>query len=300
MLQEPALLLPGDRFIVRMFSPVVTIGGGVVLDNAGPKYRNRASGAARLKAIAEADSAGLVALLVRESVFGMAVPALIARTGLIAAEIESIAGAPGFVTLRQPELWIMDAAWFGSKKKDLTAGVRQFHLANPLLPGLAKQDLRGRQLPGAPPFVLDALLAGAAEIAVEGDIVRIASHKPVLREEEERARAAIERAFEQAGLSVPPVAETLAASGVELKRARSILRLLVSDKRLVRVTDELVFHHSAIATLKALLASRRGERFGVAAFKDWTSVSRKYAIPLLEYLDREHLTRRDKDERIVL
>ena len=300
VLREPALLLPGDRFIVRMFSPVVTIGGGVVLDNAGPKYRNRAAGAARLKAISESDSAGLVALLVRESVFGMAVPALIARTGLMAREIESIAAAPRFVTLRQPELWIMDAAWFGSMTKNLAGEVRQFHRVHPLLPGMAKQDLRGRLLPGAPPLVLDALLAAAREIAVDGDIVRLASHKPVLREEEERASASIERAFEQAGLAVPPVAETLASSGIELKRARSILQLLLRDKKLVRVTDELVFHHSAIATLKALLAARRGERFGVAAFKDWTGVSRKYAIPLLEYLDREHLTRRDKDERIVL
>src|SRR5205809_3243337 len=81
ILREPALLLPGDRFIIRMFSPVVTIGGGVVLDNAGPKYRNRAAGAARLKPIAQAGPADLAALLARESVSGMALKELIARTG---------------------------------------------------------------------------------------------------------------------------------------------------------------------------------------------------------------------------
>jgi selenocysteine-specific elongation factor len=122
----------------------------------------------------------------------------------------------------------------------------------------------------------------------------------VLREEEERASASIERAFEQAGLAVPPVAETLAASGVELKRARSILQLLLREKKLVRVTDDLVFHHSAIEGLRALLAARRSQRFNVASFKDWTGVSRKYAIPLLEFLDRERVTRREQDERIVL
>ena len=148
--------------------------------------------------------------------------------------------------------------------------------------------------------MLDALLAADKRIAVEGDIVRLATHKLVLREEEERASEAIERAFEQAGLAVPSVAETLNRSGVELKRARSILQILIREKKLVRVTEELVFHRTAIGSLKDLLAAHRTERFGVASFKDWTGISRKYAIPLLEYLDRERVTRREGDERVVL
>jgi selenocysteine-specific elongation factor len=194
----------------------------------------------------------------------------------------------------------MDAEWFRSTMEDLTKGVREFHQKNPLLPGMAKQDLRGRRLPKAPAFVLDALLSGAKQLVVEGDIVRLATHKLVLKEEEERASGAIELAFEQAGLAVPALAEVLAKSGVELKRARSILQILLREKKLVRVTDELVFHHTAIATLKALLADHRAERFGVPAFKDWTGISRKYAIPLLEFLDRERVTRREGDERVVL
>ena len=300
ILREPALLLPGDRFIIRMFSPVITIGGGVVLDNAGLRYRKKADAAARLKTISEASPAERVAILARESGCGIGLAALVARTGLLASEIASITSASRFVTLRQPELWVMDAEWFRSTTEELTKVVREFHQKNPLLPGIAKQDLRGRRLPDAPGFVLDALLSGAKQIAVEGDIVRLATHKLVLREEEERASGAIERAFEQAGLAVPALPEVLAKSGVELKRARSILQILLREKKLVRVTEELVFHHSAIATLKALLAKHRSERFGVPVFKEWTGISRKYAIPLLEYLDREHVTRREGDERIVL
>jgi selenocysteine-specific elongation factor len=130
--------------------------------------------------------------------------------------------------------------------------------------------------------------------------VRLATHKLVLREEEEQARGAIERAFEQAGLAVPAVPDVMAKSGVELKRARSILQILLRDKKLVRVTDDLVFHHSAIETLRTLLATHRSQRFSVPTFKDWTGISRKYAIPLLEFLDRERITRREGDERIVL
>jgi selenocysteine-specific elongation factor len=75
---------------------------------------------------------------------------------------------------------------------------------------------------------------------------------------------------------------------------------LIRNKKLVRIGDDLVFHHSALATLRAMLASHKGERFGVPDFKDWTGISRKYAIPLLEYLDREHVTVRDGDSRLVL
>jgi selenocysteine-specific elongation factor len=301
VLREPALLLPGDRFIIRMFSPVITIGGGVVLDNVGLRFRKKASAAARLRSLSEANTAIAMAILVRESGFGMSLAALIARTGMVASEIESIAAAGRFVTLRQPEFWVIDAQRFRSTQEGLVRAVREFHQASPLAPGMAKQDLRGRLLPAAaPPFVIEALLEAAKQIAVDGDIVRLATHKLVLREDEEQARGAIERAFEQAGLAVPALPEVMAKSGVELKRARSILQILLHDQTRVRVTDELVFHHSAIETLRTLLATHRSQRFSVPTFKDWTGISRKYAIPLLEFLDRERVTRREGDERIVL
>ena len=122
----------------------------------------------------------------------------------------------------------------------------------------------------------------------------------VLKEDEEQARTAIERAFERAGLATPAVPEVLAQSGVETARARSLLEILLRERRLVRISSDLVFHHSALDGLRQLLAARRATRFNVSTFKDWTGVSRKYAVPLLEYLDREHVTRREGEERLVL
>ena len=78
------------------------------------------------------------------------------------------------------------------------------------------------------------------------------------------------------------------------------LQILIREKRLIRVSEDLVFHQSAIDNLRRLLAGRKAVRFNVGAFKDWTGISRKYAIPLLEYLDRERVTRREGDERLVL
>jgi selenocysteine-specific elongation factor len=296
VLREPTLVLPGDRFIIRMFSPVVTIGGGVVLDSAGVRYRKADRIGERLETLAGTDIGARVALLVRESGFGMSIPGIVARTGLREGEIDTAR----FIVLKQPQPWLVDRGWFQSTRERIVRLLREFHQKQPLQPGIAKQDLRARELPDAPPFLLDALLADAKEISVEGETVRLRSHRVVLKEDEEQARAKIEGAFGQAGLAVPAVAEVLAKSGVEAARARSLLQILIREKRLVRVSEELVFHQEAIAKLRELLAAHKGERIAVPVFKEWTGISRKYAIPLLEYLDREHLTRREGDARLVL
>lgn len=289
-LREPALLLPADRFIIRSFSPVSTIGGGQVLDITGRRYRRIADAPGRLRILEQ----GSVRQLVKESRAGMSVGLLVAQTGMLAAEIECVAGLR---RLHIPEPWLVDQEWFDQAVADIERSVSEFHRANPLLPGAPRQEIRRRDVP---PPISDALLAASKLVVSEGEIVRLVSHRLVLKEDEKRARAAIEAAFEHAGLAAPSVVGVLASSGVEPGRARSLLQILIREKRLVRVNDELVFHESAMNELKRLLAERRSQRFGVPAFKDWTGVSRKYAIPLLEFLDRERITRRDGDERIVL
>ena len=296
VLREPALLLPGDRFIIRRFSPVVTIGGGVVLDNGERRYRAGDDAAARLGVLAGADAAARVALLVKEAPYGEGLAELVARTGM--RETEIAAAASNLVALAQT--WYVDRLWFQEARERLLRAVHEFHREKPLLAGIAKQDLRSRELAAAPPFLLDALLADAKELVVEGETVRLRSHQVVLQQDEEQARVAIESAFERTGLATPAVPEVLAQSGVEPARARSLLQILLREKRLVRVSDDLVFHCSAIGQLRQMLAERRSTRFKVAEFKDWTGVSRKYAIPLLEYLDRERVTRREGDQRLVL
>jgi selenocysteine-specific elongation factor len=300
VLQEPALLLPGDRFIIRMFSPVVTIGGGVVVDTAAVRYRKVDRVGERLRTLAEASVPERVALLVRESKYGMGLADLVARTGLTEREIQTAAASAPLIAFQQPQVWFADRAWFQSVREKLVRTLREFHQKNPLLPGIPKQDLRGRELPDSPPFLIDALLAQAREIAVEGENVRLASHKLVLKQDEEQARGAIERAFEEAGLAVPALPDVLAKSGVEASRARSLLQILLREKRLVKISDDLVFHQSAMGKLRAMVGAHKGSRFNVGTFKDWTGISRKYAIPLLEYLDRERVTRREGDERLVL
>jgi selenocysteine-specific elongation factor len=155
-------------------------------------------------------------------------------------------------------------------------------------------------LAGAPAYLLDELLACTKDIVVEGDLVRLVSHRVALKQDEDEALAKIEEAFHQGALAVPSIKEVLAKCGVEPARSRTLLQILLRNRKLVRVSDELIFHASALDHLRAVLAARKGSHFSVADFKDWTGVSRKYAIPLLEFLDREHATRREGDSRVVL
>jgi selenocysteine-specific elongation factor len=294
LLRDAALLLPGDRFIIRMFSPVATIGGGVVIDMGA----SGKAAPARLDVLASADAAERIALLVRETPFGMGMADLVARTGLVEPEIAAAAARAPLITISQPQPWYVDRAWFRAARGRMVETVREFHRKNPLQPGIAKLDLRPA---GAPPFVLDALLTDAAnEIVTAGETVRLRGHTVVLNEDEQQARAAIERSFQQAGLAAPAMAQVLAKSGVEPARARSLLQILLREKRLVRINDDLVVHHSAIEELRRMLEERKPARFNVGAFKEWTGVSRKYAIPLLEFLDRERITRREGEERFLL
>jgi selenocysteine-specific elongation factor len=292
VLREPLLLLPGDRFIVRMFSPVVTIGGGVVLDIAAPGRLRRAQLDQRLTKLESGDR---VSILVNESEFGLSSAQLVARTGMRASGI----GEPAGVVRLQGD-WLVASAWIERMLAKFREILKDFHRKNPLQPGLAKEALRSRELPGAPAFLLDALLARAKDIVADGENMRLASHRVALKEDETAATEKIEAQFRDGGLAVPSTQEVLAKSGVEAARARPLLQILLKNRKLIRVGDDLIYHASAVEGLRKTLAARKGARFSVADFKDWTGVSRKYAIPLLEYLDREHVTRREGDQRIVL
>jgi selenocysteine-specific elongation factor len=141
------------------------------------------------------------------------------------------------------------------------------------------------------------------KLETQGEIVKRAGAAISLDLEEARAKEQIEKAFVTAGLAVPSVKEVLGKLPVEPRRAEKILQILLRDKTLVRVTPELIFHRDALAQLRDRLSvfkKTKGERISVPVFKELTGITRKYAIPLLEYLDRERVTRRAGDERVIL
>ena len=315
-LSEPTLLLPGDRFIVRQFSPVITIGGGRVLDNWVPRQAIPARSPRReetrkfLKILEDGNrEAVLLAVLGRTPGGFLREEDMIARTGWLRGECREVAGslrkADRVMFLQENPLWVAESARLERLRGEAIKLLERFHKENPLLPGISKEALRSKVLSSSHPQIGDAVLRQLVEqkqIVISGETVRLERHKIVLKEEEEQSKRQIARAFEQAGLTVPAVKEVLGKLSIERKRAEKILQILLQEGVLVRVSEDLVFHAEAIRKLRRRLTEHKSksDRITVGAFKDLAQVSRKYAIPLLEYLDRERVTRRAGDERILL
>jgi len=304
-LADAALLLPGDRFIIRQFSPVVTIGGGVVLDAAPIRGSKEVEADALLKAAAAGDTAEvLTRRIARRWYRGLTVAQAISETGWRRAVIESHLAeslAKGTV-LRFGDLFFYSAT-MSALSLLVPQALAAFHKENPLVPGMGKETLREKFTLSPEVFaaVIDSL-SREKKIEVAGDLVRLPGHGVVLKDEEAESKKTIESAFAMAGLKVPALSEVIAGLRVDKARAQKIVTLLLRDKVLVKIADELVFHRSALEELRRQVAAFRlkSAKIDVSKFKEMTGVSRKYAIPLLEYLDRERVTRRVGDAREIL
>jgi selenocysteine-specific elongation factor len=149
---------------------------------------------------------------------------------------------------------------------------------------------------------LIAQLVKEGKIEAVGDIVHLRGRGVVMKDEEAESRKLIEQAFSAAGLKVPALKDVLAGLKIDKARAQKLVTLLLRDKVLIKVSDDLVFHQGALNELRKNLAAQKATspKIDVGRFKELTGVSRKYAIPLLEYLDRERVTRRIGDERVIL
>jgi selenocysteine-specific elongation factor len=303
-LSEPALLLPGDRFIIRQFSPVVTIGGGAVIENAPPKRVKDAAGYAHLlKMLTEELRVGMLRARVTASgARGLGIAEAVARTGWPAQQIVSAASASPEI-VRIGDIFISKPA-LEFARKDLISALDAFHKHNALVAGMSKEELRGRFSELAPEVfahLFDEALQ-AKKIEVAGELVRLTGRGVVMKDEEAESKKIIEAAFATAGLKVPALKDVLGGLRLDKGRAEKIVTLLLRDKVLVKISDDLVFHRDALADLRKRMAAEKTKspKIDVARFKDLAGVSRKYAIPLLEYLDREHVTRRVGDERVIL
>lgn len=303
-LAHPALLLPGDRFILRQFSPVVTIGGGVIVD-ANPLDKKLSAASRNFAALSGGSVEEiLLARVTRRGANGLSMAEAIAETGWAESQVTNVATA-----LRQLGRIVEAHGTFIAREAFTEAEgkvvqiVTAFHTANPLAAGMGKELLREQMRIDAPAFA--AILAGLArtkKIEAEGDHVRLPGRGVVLKDEEAESKQLIEEAFAGAGLSVPAMKDVLSGLKVDRARAQQIVTLLLRDKTLVKLSDDLVFHKNALDRLRQQVAEYKSKspKIDVARFKEMTGVSRKYAIPLLEYLDRERITRRIGDERIIL
>ncbi len=310
-LQDEILVLPGDRFIVRQFSPVVTIGGGAVLDPLARRPTLRDAGrVAFLESLEKGSHEEILAAMTERALLGLGIEEIVARTGWAEKEIhqasEKLSGSGRVKSVSAEPLVLVSGELFEEARKRIVEKVEKFQKENPLLPGISREDLRaslGKRVRTETFRAALEELVSQKKLDAHGEAVKKAGSEIALQPEEAKAKEQIEAAFASASLTVPSVKEVLARLPVEARRAEKLLQILLREKSLVRVSPELIFHRQALAQLKEQLGAyknAKGDRISVPTFKELTGITRKYAIPLLEYLDRERVTRRAGDERVIL
>jgi len=305
-LEAPAVLTRGDRFILRQYSPAVTIGGGRVIDPSPVRSPIRTDAARERfeKLDATVDAATLVFADERRAA-GLTLEALARRAGLSTGDAAAVAtrlAASGQVLQAGGELFPMRLVM--ELETELTRAVAEYHKAQPLSEGLPREEARERLFGRASPALFDAVLArlesagrvtGRDRLALPGQGISLSS-------EEAQAQQELDRVFREGGLAPPDIAAAAGIAGIQSAVADRVAKLLLRQKTLVKV-DTLFFHHEALEKLKSDVKGLKGQgaaKVDVAGFKDRYGISRKYAIPLLEWLDRERVTRRVGDGRIVL
>jgi selenocysteine-specific elongation factor len=300
--KEPVTVMAGDRYIIRRFSPLVTIGGGDILD-VSPKRRNRDE---RLKDLAVFGQGSLKdKLLVKVFQGGL--------KGVTTSDIS------GWIKVEPPELQREISALCKSGQlikcegkiihKDISSGFTEdiiqsltdFHKANSLKPGMPKEALRA-MFKGADQKIFEVLIGQISDIAVEREIVRLKTFSIALSEDKKAVKDRILKELEQAAFQPPSKDELAKAVTIKPQEAGELLKIMASEKSLVRINDSIYIpmgnYTKMIDGLKDFFSSKK--EMTVGEFRDILKTSRKYALPFLEYLDSNRITLRVGEVRKFL
>jgi selenocysteine-specific elongation factor len=314
-LENPVVALPEERFIIRSYSPSITVAGGCILDPFAAKHRGRdlARLRGRLEKLIEADRATRFAVFVETAGdHGLKRSEISARTGwnddvLTQTTIEPVASG----AVVDADGVFISSDNFARLCNAAVDAVDVHHKREPLARGLARETLRERQFAHVPAEVFRAVISSleqGGKLLAERDFIRARQHSLELSHADAQLRNRLAEVYENAGLEAPSFDEAMAQASVSVtgrSHARKILQLLIDGGLLIRVQGELYFHRKALDALQEKLseyaAAHEPERsIDVATFKELAGISRKYAIPLLEYLDRSRVTQRQGDRRIIL
>lgn len=315
-LEKPVAAAAGEAFILRSYSPQVTIAGGRVIDVLAERHSRKDLDGVRthLHALqAAGDDAQIVGLLVDAGGrSGQAFSDLQARTALRrdvladallkAIDTGKIVDAGGVYIARGEFERLIGA---------VETAVESFHDREPLAKGITREALRELVFAFLPPEVFQTVvtrLEAAGRVVLENETVRLASYRPTLSSADAEVGTRLLAIYSVARLAVPKLedalAQAIAGTRTDRGEARKIFQLFLDSREIVKVTDEFYFAREVIDELASRLrqyaAASADRLIDVPAFKELAGISRKYAIPLLEYFDRERVTRRAGDRRLIL
>ncbi|HEY3067909.1 MAG TPA: selenocysteine-specific translation elongation factor [Methylomirabilota bacterium] len=306
-LEAPVVALPGDRFVVRSYSPMVTIGGGTLLDIAPPRVKRKGAAlVAHLTLLEHGTPAETLEEHVRHvGMAGVRAGALSGRVALGPERVRAVLAelqAAGRV-LAVDRDWYLHPESFARLRARVVTALGEFHRANPLKPGMSREELRSRA-GGADERVFAFLLStldAEGVVRAERDKVRLAAHEVRLSPEQQRVLARLEEEFLKAEAAPPSAEEALGRVGLSGDEEHELFQVLVGSGTLVRVKESLFFHARALTTIQEKLVGLLRERkeIGPGDIKDLLGISRKYAIPLLEFFDGRRVTTRVGERRVL-
>jgi len=307
-LKHPVLLLPGDHFIVRMYSPQTTVGGGTVLDPAPPRRRRRSAEALELiTALQEGEDVDKVRLLAQQSLLsGITFEEIRIRSGLAARQLEAaVSGLLSKGTIvqmvRDPRIFLGREA-FDSLKSLFLGELEGYLRNNPLKDGIGKEELRARLPRRSDPRFFGPVLAALekdGKALVERDLVKQAGHKASVQKERSGIQASIEALLVKGGYEPPAIKDMSISLGCGEKEILEHLNLLAREGRVAKIKGDIFYALQPLSQLKEMLVAHLKEKGEITPpeFRELTGLSRKYMIPLLEYFDQEKVTIRVGDKR---
>ena len=310
ILEKKDVVVTGDRFVLRSYSPITTIGGGLIIDPLPPKHK-------RLNKKVIEELATLLngtlpkkieVILERAGFAGTNLRHLVFRLGTNAKNIkealQSILSQKSALITDKEETNIISASFYEKLAQSAAEIISQYQKKNPLREGISKEELKaslGRDISPKLFFMLLQNLADQKKIEVDKETVRLFGHKVTLADDLNSIRQAILKIYNEAGLTPPSFKDVINNFQDKKTEAQNIIKLLLKEGSLIKINEELIFTREALDNLrknyKALLV-KEGKATPVS-FKELTGLSRKYIIPLMEYFDTDKLTMRVGDHRIL-
>jgi selenocysteine-specific elongation factor len=302
-LESPVVAVAGDRFVIRRYSPAITVAGGTILDAHLPKL-SRATRVELLDALATGTLLQRVELMAKmEGLRGLTVHEVQARTGIrvetLAKELKALANVSDSGDRR----WIHHDVLADFRRRAMEF-LGAYFQENKMALNVPKSEFVQKLLPhGADAQLINFLLQDLARekiVAIEGDALDVPGRSKKLGGAEGELARAIEQRFDAADLQPPPISELINERTQKAKVIEGVVGFLVKQGTLVRLAEGVYLHREALARARERMTSRKGETIDVGQFKDFFGLSRKIAIPLLEWFDRQGVTKRVGDSRLVL
>ena len=304
--EEEVSLKPGDRFVIRFYSPLLTIGGGIVLDPAPRKHKRMDNDVLAGLRIRETGTflERLARILEEESGAFQTIDRFALRLGAPVAKLRQNAGKlsdAGTLLDIGGDVWL-HKSYVALILGRLTALLESFHKENPLKGGMRREELRARLLPNAPMTCADALLDHFLQTGVlksEEGLLALKSFEVQFSAEQSALTDKIEVAYREAGAS-PPSTDDLVRSLGKTKEANRVLSALIANGTLVRLDAQILMHRETVAEAESFVREQieGGGEISLGAFRDRMGTSRKFAIALLELFDRNKITKKVGDVRV--